>query len=215
MKLPVRFRFQKKYLAFFTVVPLLLVTTFVDVDCPVCDGTGFVTNSLGMENVKIVDIESQEIGTMYHACGLFLMYGYEVSITLENQGDQDATGWLKMVLIDFEEGKPQDNQYTVVEVPANSAWEFKYSLWFQSNHDERKVTEVQAAILTGEVPDETCDGTGKVALNQYPLVSNLKNQFQQLYVAEVPWAPPQLWEWANDEDTGESAFTGYYDPFSN
>jgi len=215
MNLPVRFRFQKKYLAFFTVVPLLIVTSFVSVDCPVCDGTGSVTNSLGMENVIIKDVGSQEIGTMYHACGLFLMYGYQVSLTLENKGDQDAIGWLKMVLIDFEEGKPQDNQYTVVEVPANSAWEYQYSVWFQSNHDKKKITEVKTAILTGEVPDETCDGTGKVPINQYPLVTNLESKFKQLYVAEVPWAPPEQWEWADDEDTGTSAFVGFYDPFSN
>ena len=206
MKLPIRFKFQKKHLAFFSVVPLLLITSFVEVDCPVCEGTGVVSNSLGMENVKIVEMESREIGTMYHACGMFLMYGYEVNMTLENQGDQDAIGWIKLVLIDFEEGKPTDNRYTVVEVPANSAWEFQFSAWFQSNHDEKRVTEVQAAVLTGEVPDETCDGTGKVALNQYPLISNLKNQFQHLYVAEVPWVPPAFWEWYDDEDTGTGAF---------
>lgn len=206
MKLPVRFRFQKKYLAFFTVVPLLLVTTFIDVDCPVCEGIGIVSNSLGMENVKIVDVESEEIGTFYHACGMFLMYGYETKITLENKGGQDAVGWLKMVLIDFAEGTPEDFQYTVVEVPAGSIWEFQFKMWFQSNHDKKRVTEVKAAILTGEVPDTTCNGTGKIALNQYPLINNLKDQFQQTYKAEVPWAPPADWEWYDDEDTGESAF---------
>jgi len=207
MKLPVRLKFQKKYLAFFTVIPLLLITTFVEVDCPVCDGTGIVSNSLGMENVIIKDIESEEIGTMYHACGMFLMYGYEVKITLENQGGQDSIGWLKLVLIDFEEGKPTDNRYTVVEVPAKSAWEYDFSVWFQSNHDEKRVTEVQAVVLTGEVPDETCDGTGRIALNTYPLINNLKDQFQELYKAEVPWVPPSFDEWYDDEDTGTGAFT--------
>jgi hypothetical protein len=207
MKLPVNFKFQKKYLAFFTVVPLLLITTFVEVDCPVCDGTGIVSNSLGMENVIIKNIESEEIGTMYHACGMFLMYGYEVNITLENQGEQDAIGWLKLVLIDYVKGTPEDNRYTVVEVPANSAWEFEFSVWFQSNHDEKRVTEVKAVVLTGEVPDETCDGTGKIALNTYPLINNLKDQFKQTYKAEVPWVPPAFWEWYDDEDTGAGAFT--------
>jgi hypothetical protein len=207
MNLPVSFRFQKKYLAFFTVVPLLIVTTFVQVNCPVCDGSGIVSNSLGMEKVEIVEIESEEIGTMYHACGMFLMYGYKVNITLKNVGGEDAIGWLKMVLIDFEEGVPTDNRYTVVEVPAESAWEYEFSVWFQSNHDEKRVTEVQAAILTGEVPDETCDGTGKIAMNTYPLINNLKDQFQELYRAEVPWVPPAFWEWYDDEDTGSGAFT--------
>jgi hypothetical protein len=159
-----------------------------------------------MENVKIASIESKEIGTMYHMCGMFLMYGYEVDITLENQGDQDAIGWIKLVLVDFAKGTPEDNRYTVVEVPAKSAWEFHFSVWFSSNHDQKRVTEVKAAVLTGEVPDDTCDGTGKVALNQLPLINNLKDQFQQLYVAEVPWVPPSFWEWYDDEDTGTGAF---------
>jgi len=207
MKLPAGFKFQKKYFTFFTVVPLLLITTFVGVDCPVCDGTGIVSNSLGMEKVKIVEMESEEIGSFYHACGMFIMYGYEVKITLENKGNQDAVGWLKMVLIDFVEGTPEDNQYTLVEVPAGSIWEYEFKMWFQSNHDKKRVTEVKAAVLTGEVPDETCNGTGKIALNQYPLISNLKDEFQQLNMAEVPWAPPSLDEWFDNEDTGVDAFT--------
>jgi len=173
-----------------------------------------MANSLGMENVQIVAIESKEIGTIYHACGMFIMYGYELKISLRNQADQDAVGWLKIVLVDFVQSTPQDHQYTVVEVPARSTQEFMFMFWFSSNHDQPKVTEVKAAVLTGEVPDETCGATGKVAMNQYPLANSLKEKFKQLYVAEVPWVPPQAWEWANDEDTGASAFIGWYDPFN-
>jgi len=207
MNLPVKFSFQKKYLVFFVLTPLLLITTFIKVDCPVCDGTGIVSNSLGMEKVRIVDIESEEVDAFYHACGMFIMYGYEVNITLENKGDQDAVGWLKTVLIDFEEGIPADTQYTFVEVPAKSIWEYEFNIWFQSNHDKKKITEVKADILTGEVPDETCKGAGKVALNTYPLIINLKDKFQELYKAEVPWAPPSWDDWFDNEDTGEDAFT--------
>jgi len=206
MKLLKTIKFQKKYLAFFTVMPLLLITSFIQVDCPVCSGTGMVSNSLGMEKVRIVEMESREIGTMYHACGMFLMYGYEVDLTLENKGSQDAIGWIKLVLVDFKEGKPTDNRYTVIEVPADSSWEFQFSVWFQSNHDEKRVTEVRAEVLTGEVPDETCDGTGSVPLNTYPVISNLKQQFQELYAAEIPWVPPAFYEWYDDEDTGTGAF---------
>ena len=189
-------------------MPLLLVTSFIQVDCPVCNGTGVVSNSLGMENVRIVELESREIGTMYHACGMFLMYGYEIDITLKNSGSQDAIGWIKMTLVDFLEGRPTDNRYTVVEIPANSSWEFQFSAWFQSNHDEKRVTEVRAEVLTGEVPDETCNGTGKISLNTYPVISSLKQQFQELYAAEIPWVPPAFYEWYDDED---AATLGAYD----
>jgi hypothetical protein len=193
-----KIKLQKKYLAFFTVVPLLVVTTLFEVECPVCDGTGTILNNPAMENVRIVDIESKEVGTLYHACGMFLMYKYDVRITLENQGDETARGWLKMVLIDFKEGKPADTQYTVVEVQAGSSWAIEYSISFSSNHDEKRVTEVKAEILTGEIPDETCDGTGKIPLNTWPLVNNLKDKFQELEQIEIPWVPPM--QWYDDED---------------
>jgi hypothetical protein len=214
-KIPVKYILQKKFLAFFTVVPLLCATAFVKVDCPVCDGTGDMTNSLGMENVQIISLDTKEMGVMYHACGLFLMYGYDITLTIRNQGSQDAIGWVKMVLVDFVQSTPQDTQYTVVEVPTQSTQEIRLMLWFSSNHNQKLVTEVQAAVLTGKVMDDTCDGTGKVAANQYYLAKSLKEHIQQLYVAQVPWVPPQAWEWANDEDTGTSAFIGFYDPFAN
>lgn len=198
IKLPTGFKFQKKYLAFFTFVPLLLITTFVEIECPVCNGNGYILSNPAMEQVRLVEIESKELQTMYHACGMFLMYLYDVKITLENQGFEDAQGWLKMVLVDFEDGKPADAQYTVVSVPAGSAWVIEYELWFSSNHDEKRVTEVQLEILTGEISDETCDGTGKIPINTWPLVNNLKDKFRELKQAEVPWVPPPMW--FDDED---------------
>ena len=197
-KLPFKFRFQKKYLAFLTVVPLLLVTTFVEAECPVCDGTGQILNNPAMENVRIVDIESGEVETLYNTCGMFLMYHYAVTITLENQGDEEAVGWLKMVLIDFVEGIPTDTQYTVVRVPKSSSWVINYSMWFTSNHDEERVTEVKTEILKGAIDDETCNGTGSIPVNTWPLVNSLKDKFQETSQIEVPWVPPQMW--FDDED---------------
>ena len=198
MKLPTKFKFQKKYLAFFTLVPLLVVTTLFQVECPVCNGTGYMSSNPSMENVRLVDVESEEVATMYHACGMFLMYKYDVKLTLENMGDETAIGWLKMILIDFVEGKPIDTRYTVVEVPKQTSWIIEYSVWFQSNHDEKKVTEVATSILTGEIPDETCNASGKIPINTWPLVNNLKDKFQKIVQIEVPWVPPE--EWFDDED---------------
>jgi hypothetical protein len=35
----IKLKFQKKYLAFFTLVPILAATAFIQVPCPVCGGT--------------------------------------------------------------------------------------------------------------------------------------------------------------------------------
>jgi hypothetical protein len=193
IKLPTSFKFQKKYIAFFTVVPLLIVTTIIQVNCPVCGGTGHMTSNPGMENVRLVDIESEETATMYNACGMFLFYQYAVKLTVENSGDEPAIGWMKMVLIDFVEGKPMDTQYKVIEVPEQTSSIIEYSVWFVSNHDEKKVTEVDTSILTGDIPDDTCDATGKIPINTWPLINNLKDKFQELVQTQIPWVPPDVW----------------------
>ncbi|MFC1866227.1 hypothetical protein ACFLYB_05910 [Chloroflexota bacterium] len=193
LKLPSKFKFQKKYLAFLTMVPILMVTSFVQTECPVCDGTGKIFNNPAMGYVRIVGIESKELEAIYNSCGMFLMYHYDVTLTLENQGEEEAVGWMKMVLVDFVDGTPQNTQYTVVRVPKGSSWEINYSLWFSSNHDEKRVTEVQTEVLTGEIDDETCNGTGEIPVNTWPLVNNLKDQFQKVNQIEIPWVPPQTW----------------------
>ena len=100
-----RIRLQKKYIAFLTVVPLLLSTALIQVECPVCDGTGYVHSTPGMEDVELVDIDSEEVEVIRDACGMFLLYHYVIDLEFKNQGYQDTIGYIKLVLVDFTEGK--------------------------------------------------------------------------------------------------------------
>ncbi|MFC1866190.1 hypothetical protein ACFLYB_05720, partial [Chloroflexota bacterium] len=52
-----------------------------------------------------------------------------------------------------------------------------------------------ATVLTGDVPDVTCDGAGKVSLNTWLLINQLKSSFQEITRAEKPFASPVGWQW--------------------
>jgi hypothetical protein len=185
-----KYQLNKKHFAFFALVPLLVVTALVKGNCPVCEGTGTVNSNLAMANVKITKVEAVELGVVRNSCGMFLMYNYNLTISIENSGPETATGWLLLHLIDYYAGKPLDRQYSVAEVPGNKSLKITYRVSFMSGTDEPRRTEVAAEVLNGDVPCETCRGTGKVPLNTWPLVNSLKESFVQLAQIETPWAIP-------------------------
>lgn len=187
------FRFQKKYVAFLTVVPLLVVTALVNVDCPVCEGDGLVISGYNMEQVRLVDIQSKEEAILRHSCDMFLMYEYTIWLSLSNDAYEEAVGWIKMVLVDFSEGKPLGSQYTVVEIPGRTTLDIGYNVWFNTGLDEPLKTEVRAEVITGEIEDATCNGTGRVSLNSLPLISSLEGKLKETARVEKPFAPPLIW----------------------
>ena len=195
MKISFKFRIQKKYFAFLMVAPLLTVTAMINVVCPVCGGDGVMNSMPAMENVKLTNIESTEIDTVRDACSSFLMYNYDVEVSLTNEGKDTAVGFVKMILMDFTEGKVLGTQYTVVEVPGETTLDVAYNIWFETGLDEKLKTVVNAIVITGEVPDITCNGTGEISLNTLPLVSQLKNSFQEVNRNIRPFSSPAGWQW--------------------
>ncbi len=189
------FRLQKKYIAFLTVVPLLMVTALVPVDCPVCEGDGFLSSMPGMENVKLTRIQSNEKDILRDACSMYLMYNYDIILSLTNEGSDTVVGFVKLVLIDFSEGEALSTQYTVIEIPGESTLDIAYNVWFETGLDEPLKTEVNAEVLIGEVPDKTCNGTGKLSLNTLFLADSLKSSFQEISRVELPFTSPSGWQW--------------------
>ena len=113
IRLSIKPRLRKKHIAFFTIVPFLVATALIEAECPVCDGQGFVSGTPAMEQVKIVRIESEEIAIARDMCAMYTYYNYYVVLSLENHGSEAARGWVKMVLVDFLDGQPLNQQYTV------------------------------------------------------------------------------------------------------
>jgi hypothetical protein len=164
-----KLRLQKKHVAFFAVVPLLLSTALIQVPCPVCDGTGLISNT-GMGQVELLDVQST-LKNVYlvEGCFNFRVYEADVAITAQNHNpDVDAHGFVQVVLVDAVRGRVLDDQIVVVDVPALTSIESLHSIVFLTLIDDPVATIIQAAALKGEVPDEICKGTGKVSLNSYP-----------------------------------------------
>jgi hypothetical protein len=189
-----RFRLQKKHIAFFTIVPMLAATAFIQTTCPVCHGEGAVS-STGMEDVHIIKLEAKEISIFRAGCDTYRVYQYDITLTLENWSDHDAGGYVNLILVDYQTGrKLDDTAFTVVEIPSKMSVEHKTTTYFTMNAmvDQPNRTTVSAEVLKSNVPCKACAGTGRVALNSWALSKSLKDTFVDAQRVATPAIPP-LW----------------------
>jgi hypothetical protein len=187
-----RFNIQKKYLAFFTIVPLMAATAFVQVPCPVCGGTGGIS-STGMTGVVISDLQYTELSdTEMAGCDSYRIYQYAISLVAQNGGEQDAGGYVQLFLINTETGQLLDKEFTVVEVASGMSVKSDFNMTFRVDTllDKPNITEIQAQILTSDVPCKACDGKGRVALNSWPFLNSMKQSFITSERVATPYVPP-------------------------
>jgi len=189
------FKIQKKFLAFFGVVPLLLATALIQVPCPVCGGTGYVS-STGMAEVSILSMSSTQQSVFMVGCNTYRVYNTDVTMTLQNKGKDNANGYVSLYLIDFKTSKILDTQFAIVSVPAETVTTTTVTVYFHvvAVDDPQQATNVTATVLDGNVPCKACNGTGKVALNAWPLYNGIKDSFKQTQVVVTPYLPPILVE---------------------
>lgn len=197
------FALQKKYIAFFSVVTILTVTSVIQVDCPVCDGYGSLPTSPGMENVKVKEIDSEQKYLLRDICAAYITYQYRVTLSLVNEGSEEVTGWLKFVLRDYSEGSMIDRQYAMVTIPGESNMESTFKVWFQTGLDVPLDTEVYAEPVLDALSDDTCNGTGKLSLNTWLMVQALKDSFEEIAVSELEFEPPPPYFPPEGGDTDE------------
>lgn len=186
-----KLRIQKKILAFFTVVPLLAATAFIQAPCPVCNGTGAVS-STGMSGVVVSGLESVEQDSFLVGCDAYRAYEYDVTLTVQNEGDQNAGGYISMILINTKTGQLLDTEYTVVEVAVGMSLKTEFSIAFlvSTMLEQPDITQVRAKVLNNDVPCNACSGKGKVALNSWPLLKSMKESFVQSLRVATPFVPP-------------------------
>ena len=191
------FRFQNKYIAFLTVVPLLVVTALVNVDCPICHGQGSVNSLPSMENVQIVESKSKEKYVTRDTCGLYNLYQYDIILSLVNVGRDTAEGWLKMTLKDTLNDKVLDAQYVAIEILGETLLDATYTVWFGSGLDQSEQTAVDVKVVVGAVPDIVCNGTGKIPLNTLFFVNGLKDTLDDIVRVEHAYKPPKFIDWGS------------------
>jgi hypothetical protein len=197
-----KYRFQKKYVVFLTVTPLLLATSLFYVDCPISDGTGTIESLPVMEDVKVLDYSTRAKTITTDACGLYRLYPYDVLISLVNESVEDAQGWLKLILRDTLVDRVIDEQYVEIDIPGLTALDAKYTVWFGHSLGSNTGTietsgqlEIDVEVVVGDVPCLVDDGTGKVPLNTMLFINYLRDTFDNIVRVEQAYNPPNVIDW--------------------
>ncbi len=188
---------KKRTLAFFLAVPLLAVTSVATAACPVCDGTGTLDTTPGMEDVKIQEYDTWEWRITRDACGLFILYYWDVDIRLVNEGEEEVEGWVKHTLYDItSDDKPViDEQYRPISLSGEAIVDESYTVVFGTGVDAWGKTDIEVEIMEGDIPDPTCDGTGRVPSNVWIFADGLKDSLEEAIRDEMEYTPPQTIDW--------------------
>lgn len=175
------FRFQKKYIAFFTVVPLLFVLALIGAPCPICDGEGSIS-STGMDKVDILNMDAQlQLVSSSESCFHFSLYEYSIIMILQNNSEEhDARGYVRLELIDYTNGTILTEHYSIVEVPSGTLVQRFFGVAFAISLDSPTFTYVMAEVVTSSAPCTSCNGTGIVALHYLPLLESMKKTFTEV-----------------------------------
>ena len=180
------FRIQKKYIGFFTVVPLLILTAIIRVPDPVCDGAGEISNT-GMSTVTVLKIDSSLVSSgQYDACLSFRVFTYNVVVTLQNSAKEvTGNGYLLVALIDNKTGKVLGSQPVIATVPPMQQVQNFFTVTFYLGSDPPGETRVVAATKTDAQPCQVCGGTGKVSLNALLLAKFQKTAYAQVQLVQA------------------------------
>jgi hypothetical protein len=185
------FRTQKKYIAFFSLVPLMLATALIQVKCPECGGTGYIS-STGMQDVSVLRLVYSTAINPIVGCNNYLAYSTNVNMTVLNSGTTDANGYITLVLQDFTTSKVIATQDVTVAVSASSQAEYVFDVIFRVYIENPPITKVVAQVENSDVACKSCNGTGKIPLNSWPFVNAMKDTLKASQRIETPWQPP-IW----------------------
>ena len=169
----------KYYFIFPVVVALLFSTSLIQVPCPVCGGTGTLTQSVGMTDIKVVSVESRILDSIQDACTNYIVTTADPVITVNNVGSETAEGYLVLHLIDLDTGETLISQNLAMKAGPNAVTTLQSKIAFAYNTIDTPTEdlEIQAEALIDNVPCLACDGTGKVSLNTYLLDKSYKDTF--------------------------------------
>jgi hypothetical protein len=194
-----RIKTKTAVIAFFSVVPVLVVTALITAPCPVCNGTGQVNSTPGTEHVSILEFDYFEQQVQRDTCGVYIVFRYGASMSLLNEGEEDVDAWFQLTLFDMAREEPNnivDTQYLQIHIPAKRVVNNSFSVVFGTGSDDPRRTEVRAEVVMGGVPDKTCNGTGRVSLNAWPFINALKTSFAEVIREVNPYHPPVAMDWA-------------------
>jgi hypothetical protein len=183
--------FSKPKFYFLAIVPLLLATALIRVECPVCGGAGTVSGSANMDRVHIVSLESRILSSTQDACTGYVVTKARPVITLFNVGTEAAEGWLTVSLMNAENGEMLAERHMAVEIGAEKTvvLDSYVAFAFYSADVPPENLDIKAEALTGSVPDPVCGGSGKTGLNTYFLARAFKERLVSTVQTEIEFGP--------------------------
>ncbi len=196
MKNRARFNWRPAYMVFFPIVISLFVTAMINVKCPICDGTGKMNATPGMEYVDIVSSGNELKSIIINGCDMYIMYQFTLSLKVSNSSLTEANGWIKTELMDMRNKRVLDKQYVPISVPpainrdVPYLMDIHYSIWYESTIDNEKYIDVLSEVLKEGIEDETCKGIGRIPLNTLPLVKAIDENLKKAGTIVVPYQPP-------------------------
>ena len=169
----------KYYFIFPVVIAALFCTSLIKVPCPVCGGEGTLSHSIGMENVRIVSIESRILSSKQDACTGYIVTRATPVFTVTNSGTEKAAGYLYLRLIDLKTGNTLISQHLAVEAAPNSLTVFESQIAFAYDTIDKppEDMDIRAEVPLDNVPCIACDGRGKVSANSFLLTKSYKDMF--------------------------------------
>ena len=165
-----KFTLQKKAVAFFGIVPLLLVTAWIPVPCPACHGSGAIS-SHGMAYVTLAEppVVTTSGAPQKIYCDSWLLYKTGIILTLQNDGDQDASGFVVLRWTDPVSGYLSETQTVAISASAGKITQQRVSVVLTMPEAESSGTlpKVLVTIPDDRHPCDECNGSGKVMLNTW------------------------------------------------
>ena len=200
-----KFNLQKKYRVFFLAVTLLMTSAFVGLPCPVCDGDGIIS-SYRTDEVDIDKLDFRETSSYIDACANFKMYLFHVDVTLNNSSEVfSSQGQMAFILVHSKTGQKLSTSYGKFELEPLETGTFSFDLSFPvtATIDESDATYILGKVLTGDVPDDACNGTGRVSLNEFLVKKAMSESYIYAQASKVPYIKPFE---EMKEDTGVEYF---------
>jgi hypothetical protein len=186
-----RLKLQKKYIAFFGIIPLLFLTSLLQVKCPVCGGSGLLSSTPEMENVILNKFTTQQQTSITASgCAMYVMYLYNITASITNNNSVESKGYIEFDLKSTQNGRLLDTEYVSLQINGESEVQDQYSIWFNASTESVEQTYVQAEILNSAFPCKVCNGTGKVTLFAWLLANGLKSSEHALIQTNQQYVPP-------------------------
>ena len=186
-------RINLKKIAFFTVIPILSLTAFIKVPCPVCAGNGTVEDASNMESVRVVSFQNRILDSVQDACTGYIVTKAVPVIILQNISDNEASGWLAVTLYNTGTNEDLTVQNLKVQVKGKASTTIDANIVFAYYSADIPAESLSLKVkpLIGAVEDITCKGTGRVTMNQYYLAKTFKDKLST-FVQETQEFEPDL-----------------------